>query len=285
MKPKRLTDEQKIDICEKYKTGKYTCKKLAKEYQKSPTSIRSILKNRNIPINNNQSILQRKYFFNEHYFDIIDTKEKAYFLGFIYGDGYNNEKRGAVVLSVQEKDINILEKFKKEIEATNNIYIYSKWKNGENEQNTAVIHLVSRTFSDSLKVKGCPQAKSFILEFPDEEKVPKCFLRYFITGFFDANGCLSICKNGNALLNITSTEKFCKFLIEYINSEIKVNFCTSNKYPEKKSYPIRTITTSGVNQCLKLISWLYKDIDIYLDRKYNKYKELEKIVAEKKDFL
>ena len=38
----------------------------------------------------------RKYSLNESYFDDIDTADKAYFLGYLMADGYNDEKRGVV---------------------------------------------------------------------------------------------------------------------------------------------------------------------------------------------
>lgn len=33
----------------------------------------------------------RKYYFNNLYFDSIDSEEKAYWLGFFYADGYIKE--------------------------------------------------------------------------------------------------------------------------------------------------------------------------------------------------
>lgn len=35
----------------------------------------------------------RKYFHNENFFENIDTEEKAYWLGFMFADGYISEKR------------------------------------------------------------------------------------------------------------------------------------------------------------------------------------------------
>lgn len=36
--------------------------------------------------------MYKKYYFNENYFESINTYEKAYVLGFIYADGYNREE-------------------------------------------------------------------------------------------------------------------------------------------------------------------------------------------------
>jgi len=52
---------------------------------------------------------QRKYSLNENYFDEIDTSNKAYILGFLYADGYNNRINNTVVLSLFKQDREILE--------------------------------------------------------------------------------------------------------------------------------------------------------------------------------
>ena len=57
-----------------------------------------------------QSELKRKYPIDETFFDIINTQEKAYTLGLLYADGYNNTDRNSVNLSLKESDKEILEK-------------------------------------------------------------------------------------------------------------------------------------------------------------------------------
>ena len=67
-----------------------------------------------ININTKIHSFDRKYNLNEHYFDIIDTKDKAYILGFLYADGcigrygkYNDSYN--IILSLVETDKKILE--------------------------------------------------------------------------------------------------------------------------------------------------------------------------------
>ncbi|MGM9535052.1 MAG: hypothetical protein ACI3VR_07355, partial [Intestinibacter sp.] len=58
--------------------------------------------------------------FNEHIFDVIDTEEKAYWLGFIFADGYigstplepNKKSVYNFELSLKLEDTSHLEKFK-----------------------------------------------------------------------------------------------------------------------------------------------------------------------------
>ena len=60
------------------------------------------------------------------FFENIDTEEKAYWLGFMYADGYiisNNGRYGQeqIGITLSTKDLGHLEKFKQSIEATNPI--------------------------------------------------------------------------------------------------------------------------------------------------------------------
>ena len=62
----------------------------------------------------------RKHDFNQEFFDIIDTEEKAYILGFIYADGCNNRhpSTGELSIAQMERDIDILLKIKKAMDST-----------------------------------------------------------------------------------------------------------------------------------------------------------------------
>jgi len=52
----------------------------------------------------------RKYKLNENYFELIDSEEKAYFLGLLYVDGYINERLNLVDLTLHQQDKEILDK-------------------------------------------------------------------------------------------------------------------------------------------------------------------------------
>ena len=72
-----------------------------------------------------------KYYFNKNYFDIIDNSEKAYWLGFIWADGYvckrkrkDNHIEYDFKLSLSKIDSDHLEKFKKCLNSNHNILFY-----------------------------------------------------------------------------------------------------------------------------------------------------------------
>lgn len=88
-----------------------------------------ILKDNNIKIISNVEKL-RKYEIDENYFDIIDSEHKAYTLGFLYADGYNNEKKNIVKISLMEDDIDILKQIREPI-CPNKPLRYYKYPNGD----------------------------------------------------------------------------------------------------------------------------------------------------------
>ena len=86
MKQRRLTHKEKSELFAKYETGKYTAVDLAKQYPVSSTAISALLRRHGYK-SQSQSELQRKYKIDETFFDVVNTEEKAYFLGFLYADG------------------------------------------------------------------------------------------------------------------------------------------------------------------------------------------------------
>lgn len=72
--------------------------------------------------NLNRNIRNKRYSIDENYFDNIDNQEKAYFLGFLYSDGYNNTDKGEIVLNLQERDEEILIKFKNLLKYSGKLY-------------------------------------------------------------------------------------------------------------------------------------------------------------------
>ena len=69
--------------------------------------------------------IRNKCKFNHNFFDVIDTEEKAYWLGFLMADGHINDRAncGALQLHIHlsKKDYNHLKKFHSHINSTNNI--------------------------------------------------------------------------------------------------------------------------------------------------------------------
>lgn len=279
---KRLTEKQKLEIIEKYKTGKYTCADLGREYDRTRKNINHLLRRSGITINRRVSHSKRLYTLNQYYFDSIDTEEKAYFLGLLYADGYNNQQRFKISLKLQCGDLEILEKFNQEINSNRPIKLI-KQKIG---QNCFLLRISSIPMSDRLAELGCFQAKSLTLKFPTEEQVPSHLIRHFIRGYFDGDGSFTKGKRkdrnpGVRLdVNITSSTLFCSELKNVLSKYISTNFYLGRT---KNCGPFTSILSScGVQQVYIFLNWLYSNCNIYLNRKYQKFLEIKTQLIEAK---
>ena len=207
---------------------------------------------------------KRKYPLNELYFDNIDTEEKAYFLGFLYADGYNFTKRTRVLLGLQARDKEILEKLSSFLQPTKPLQFSTKEydrKKGRNSQDQYVLVINSRHISERLVELGCVYKKSLILKFPTEDQVPNYLLRHFVRGYFDGDGCVE--KKGASLMG---TLDFCKSLANIIKDKFNVNFYIRTK--GKNNAAEACLKSKAARTFLK---WIYDDSTIYLQRKYAKF--------------
>lgn len=93
-------------MCGMYKSGKLL-KEIAEEFNTTPVTVSNLLKKNGVDID------RYTYHFNEHYFDAIDSQDKAYILGMLWADGYNGVDKGSIILELQEKDKELLEKINK----------------------------------------------------------------------------------------------------------------------------------------------------------------------------
>ena len=92
--------KQASEIIAMYNDGKSTVE-IAKLLNACDTGILKILKQFNCKIRTKKEC-STIYTLNENYFEKIDTPRKAYWLGFLYADGYNNETHHTVRLSLQK---------------------------------------------------------------------------------------------------------------------------------------------------------------------------------------
>jgi DNA-binding transcriptional regulator WhiA len=190
---------------------------------------------------------------NSEIFETIDTQEKAYWLGFIYADGYVS-KESNFELSLSIKDLSHLEKFKSFLEFEGKIYI---------DQKVGRCRLQFRDVKivNSLKQLGCVNKKSLILRFPE---VSDDLKSHFIRGYFEGDGYISDPKRSVAV-SIVGTEEFLKSIHD-VTDLPKENIKHRNP---KHSKEVFTNMISGKN-ARKLCRYMYENATVYLDRKYQR---------------
>lgn len=264
MKQRRLTHKEKSELFTKYETGKYTGADLAKYYNISSVAVNALLRRHGYKAKS-QSELHRKYNINETFFDVIDTEEKAYFLGFLFADGYNNTDRNSVTLSLKEDDKEILEKLNNLLQPNKPLqYVKIKTTNSANQYRLVI---ANKHISERLVELGCGKAKTHNLIFPTEEQVPKHLQRHFVRGYFDGDGSVSGDKQKQ--FNLVGTINFLLALQQILIEELGFSKTKLDQRYKEKVNEIRSLRYCGINQCITFRDWLYKDATIYLERKYD----------------
>lgn len=281
----KFSEIQKQEMVQRYKDGNCTLTSLAKEYGSFRKIITSILLKNNVIIKS-QNESQRLFPLNQEFFDIIDTEEKAYFLGLLYADGYNNEERNLIQLSLSEEDVDILHSFNKSLESSKKLEFLNIKKRNPKWKNAYRLSINSIKISKRLAELGCWQRKSLTLKFPTEDQVPSHLLRHFIRGYFDGDGCICLSTNRAGInknkqvytFSVISTKDFCSGLKNTISKNIDID---CRMYDLGKNYNISTKVIAKSGQlALEILKWLYQDATVYLQRKYNKYLEC---LSNKKD--
>ena len=208
----------------------------------------------------------KRYTFNEHYFDVIDNQDKAYWLGFFAADGYNHHSKGCIEFRLHNKDREILGKFKTCIQSNNPIGLY--------KSTYCNITLYSKHLCNTLASYGLVQAKTYTLTIP---KLNNELMRHFIRGYFDGDGCFSVIprKDRGAeskiyQFNITGMLGPLLIIQKHLVDNIGIKLLPLKTRVSTKAV---TLHYGGKNVCKRILDYLYKDSNLYLERKYNKYIE------------
>jgi len=216
-----------------------------------------ILKSREI----NRS-LRRSFKVNQNYFEKIDSHRKAYWLGWIWGDGSIARIKNALTLSVHYNDTYILEYLKKDMESEHLI---------KKTENMSYIRISSFKLKNDLQNLNIFPNKSYRQDTPN---IPNEFINSFILGLFEADGYVGITKQEewkSIKIEICGTKTTCAWLKNYLdlyfNKDFgKVRNCSASKIAVRFSL-------SGKDNILDFYNLIYKNVnENILDRKQNIFK-------------
>lgn len=226
--------------------------------------------------------------YNRRYFEVIDTPEKAYWLGFIFADGWIHKGYGnngstnyelGIELSVTDREH--LVKFANAIGMDSN-KIKERVRKGNwikpsqdedlagnfsGSHETSVLRVHSKDMYYDLIENNVIDSKTNFDIFPN---VKDSLYRDFLRGYFDGDGSIYLeGSKGNGQCHITCASENILNNIKERLMDFKIN--TGNIYKEHNTkYRLYVNKKEDVKNFL---DFLYKDADIYLDRKYQTYKE------------
>lgn len=210
----------------------------------------------------------RKYTINENYFDNIDTQNKAYVLGLFYSDGCNYPPQHRVKIELQERDRGVLDKINEEIQSNKPLSFVNLNKKNHNWQNTYRLDITNKHISDRLVELGMVQNKSLVLEFPvwlDELLYPS-----FLRGYFDGDGHIEW--SNTKFITLVGTNQFCEYVKNFCESKLNIKcsvYNTANKDSNTKLFHI-----CGKQRIKQFLDFIYKDADLYIERKYDIYQKI-----------
>lgn len=214
-----------------------------------------------------------RYYYDETYFEEIDSEDKAYWLGFLYADGCivtDKRKRNSkhVELSLCKKDSNHLQKFLNSLKSNAKV-LSKKAKCKGKEYDSCRVNIYNTKICDDLIKLGCTPRKTYSIKFPDENIVPKRFMRDFLRGFFDGDGCINVSHN-TIKLSITGMFDMLYGIGKYLlDNDIVVSIPTLDE--EHRRNNVYSLWIYGIDNVKCVLDYFYKDSLVYLDRKYNQY--------------
>ena len=189
-------------------------------------------------------------------------------------DGCNFPPKATAFISLQESDRKLLEDIRNEIGSNQPLKMIDQSRRKENNysyNNMCTLNMYSKHICNSLINLGVVQNKSLILEFPN---IKECYYSHFLRGYFDGDGSIyQNYKNENnkhITLTFTSTEQFCKKIKEIVEKELGI-YC--GIYEASCHNGITKVAALSGTSAVKLLHWMYKDADLYLQRKYDRYIE------------
>lgn len=274
MSAKKYSNEQIKDFHTVYiKIGDQSLVSFAKDKRLSASALRCGFKRLNLEIIP-QEITRRKFPINENFFEIINTEEKAYMLGFLYADGCNHEEHHKIEISLAKQDEDILIKFSKLL-LNGNIQL-KEYKT--HKEHRVGLYLINQKLSDDLVKLGCAARKTFTLKFPD---LPEYLQHHFIRGYFDGDGMLVIydrikpkCinKSTTAEFSIVSTKEMLDEIGKRF-SDLGVNYKINKRHKDRDNNNF-TLRVFGNQQIKKVCDYLYNNATLFLDRKQKTYLQL-----------
>ena len=265
-KKKSLTPEQLKDIKKLRQEQNISIKELAQLYNLDRETMANLLKDNDIEKKSNNKINCN---IKEDYFEVIDEPNKAYILGLLLTDGCvdNSRGNGRIRLALQKQDVEILEKIKKILGVETKLY--------EDKRGNGMYSLEfssKKIFEDLQKYSIIPNKTYNTTNLPTN--IPNEFIIDFLRGMFDGDGTLTYSddKSRDVTFRLSSHfESICydyQILIDKLIGKTEHNkiFCAKDVW---------NCAWRGYKQVLSILDILYKDADLYLDRKYQKYLELK----------
>ena len=273
---KKVISDQEVEaIYKMYKDGTKVSD-IAKDFGVTNSTIYTRLNRRYGPLGKERAVNKRKYTVDESFFEIIDTQEKAYIMGWFYSDGSNSVSPNIAKIDVAEDSVDILIKIREVIGSNARIIPMKNSANsyaGENAQMLYRLGIYNKKVSKQIAALGICGNVTYTRTWPEwlsEDLEP-----HFIRGLIDGDGCISIGKKKGFTISYYGTKMMCEGFSKVLS---KIGVDHRHKIDKNGHHSIRIMKQA---ECVKFADYIYNDATIYLNRKHDKYLEIKTIMEDK----
>ena len=223
------------------------------------------------------------YLHKNDYFNLIDTENKAYLLGFFIADGYLSEG-SRVCLNNSIDDIEVLQLFNREVSPESKITLLNKQAGAKFRKQQAVIRITSKEIYNTLVNNyGIVQNKTQNSDFKfDFSLIPENLQVHFIRGYFDGDGSVSFYRTNRTIFFnfsfVFNSLSFSKQFAEIFENKFNIKSVIYNHIGKTANWHSLRFDYNR-NRSAKIeeiYNYLYKDATIFLTRKkvkFNNYLE------------
>ena len=205
---------------------------------------------------------------NSNYFESVNSRDKAYWLGIMYSDGCVCKRaNGSYSISLEMIDKEHVEKFRDALNAVNHKVLTVCHKNVDNAKLSYAIHIYDQKMAKDLINLGCVPKKSLCLS--SIPNIPQEFIYDFIRGFIDGDWC--ICYNRRKDTYAFKLVGAYPLLLKCVMKVLEIDRLSLNQC-SKTSYQV---TSAKRDDIYRILTKIYENsvCATRLDRKYNKYQE------------
>lgn len=268
MPSKVIPQEHKDAMVSSYLSGK-TAKEAAAVFGYSHQACYGELERRGIG-RRGRSEAHRKYEVDQTFFDVVDSEEKAYWLGFLTADG--TIEADSIRVCLAAKDRLHLVKFLSAIQSEHPIGDRITTLDGK-EFPGVEVHVGSQKLSGGIQALGVTPRKSF--SATPSSNVPEHLLPHYWRGVIDGDGSFVAGVNkrsGRSKWSVQAcgTKAITQGFVDWVCS-----FATTGAEPKPRGGNGTFVVKINGNRLSKRIAEeLYRDAHVWLDRKHEIAKAL-----------
>lgn len=275
----KISQQDELNMIQDNYKNLLSFNQLQKKYHISADRATKIFKKYGLEVKKN--IHKGKYNFNRDFF-YQDSEELAYFLGLVSSDGFVQTNANVIRIELKQSDKKILEDISKAMKYTRPVRDFERKDRGNGYFSSFCLENkeIKQLLIDKYNIIPNKSVNDFCFNFTN---LDKRYWKDYVRGYFDGDGCIK--KTGTSItfqIDSTSVKMLLgieKALKEYDNS-INLSIYKREPIPRKEGsiqpkLPLFRLYGYG-ETAKKTFDIIYTDATIYLQRKYDRYKEYMK---------